>query len=287
MRRWGEARGNFLDLALLSEEATRFIREHHPHFAPSIVHVATKSSLASNMSTDALNDGENDRLLPRRGRPRKSNQFYVDKEAEPSFILKKQSTEEPEVYNEDGRRRKRNVGIPRHFENMVMIEHKKRRLEQRERDRENDEEENGSVQAYDAQADAQPKRKRGRPSKTRDEETAAPSKATTQQQQNQSNERSKPPPVIQREEEITPAPKRLTFPEFCDQLRDFFRVLGAWYGVSAPVILHYLREQILVSVIAAAVYLLLRPHGEYPDELTLLASCWSHWGGVLSLHTHV
>lgn len=250
MRRWGEARGNFRDLALLSEEATRFIREHHPHFAPSIVHVATKSSLTSNLSTDALNGGENEQSLPRRGRPRKSNQFYVDKEAEPSFISKKQLIEEPEVYNEESGRRKRNVGIPRHFENMVMIEHKKRRLEQRDRDRENDEEENGSVQAYDGQAEAPPKRKRGRPMKTRDEEAPpAPSKASSKQQ-NQPNERAKPQPVIYQEEEISQATKRLTFPEFCDQLRDFFRVLGAWYGVSAPVILHYLREQILVSFAA-------------------------------------
>jgi hypothetical protein len=244
MSRWGDARGNFRDLTALSEEATRFIREHHPLFAQTLGHVTTKSSLVSNVSTEALNDREGDSAPVRRGRPRKINQFYADSISEPSFLTKKTVIEEPEVVNDDGQRRKRNVGIPRHFENMVMIEHKKRRFEQRDRD----EEDNVSTQAYDATSE-QPKRRRGRPAKTREEEMEA---QANQPLLSSERGRSAAPrqSIITTAEEVAPAVKRLTFPEFCDQLRDFFRVLGAWYGVSAPVILHYLREQILVSLVA-------------------------------------
>lgn len=51
------------------------------------------------------------------------------------------------------------------------------------------------------------------------------------------------------------ASKRAGFQQFLEQLREFFSMVGAWYGVSGPIILHYLREQILVSMLN--VYLLL------------------------------
>lgn len=232
MSKWGEARANFRQLSMLSEAATRFLRENHPMFAQTVSNVATKNTLASNVSNDALNDGDQERQPARRGRPRKSNQFYEDREAEPRFLQKKRMIDDPEIINDDGQRRKRNVGIPRHFENMVLLEHhKKRRMEVQERE----EDDANSLQDYDGN-DGAAKRRRGRPSKAR-EELPPPIPAPTVVKG----------PIIQTADEIAQAPKRLTFPEFCDQLRDFFRVLGAWYGVSAPVILHYLREQILVS----------------------------------------
>jgi len=40
--------------------------------------------------------------------------------------------------------------------------------------------------------------------------------------------------------------KKASFEQFLEQLREFFSMIGAWYGVSGPIVLHYLREQILV-----------------------------------------
>lgn len=240
--KWGDAKANFRSLTVLGDLATRFIRENHPLFAQATIKENSKSNLVSNPSGDQLNDGEAEVLPARRGRPRKSNQFFDDYEEQPYYSSRKKHTEDNnDAQNDDGQRRKRNVGIPRHFENMVMIEQKRKRFDGREREREDDD--TNSIQAFDAVNEA-PKRKRGRPSKTREQEQNehenAPTPAAT-------SAPSKPQPAIHTTEEVSSGPKRLTFPEFCEQMRDFFRVLGAWYGVSAPVILHYLREQILVS----------------------------------------
>ena len=43
--------------------------------------------------------------------------------------------------------------------------------------------------------------------------------------------------------------KKASFEQFLEQLREFFSMIGAWYGVSGPIVLHYLREQILVSIL--------------------------------------
>jgi hypothetical protein len=238
--KWGDAKANFRSLTVLGDLATKFIRENHPLFAQATIKETSKSNLVSNASADPLNEADGEALPARRGRPRKSNQFFDDYEEQPYFHNKKKHVEEHnDAQAEDGQRRKRNVGIPRHFENMVMIEQKRKRFEGRDRDR--DEDDDNSIQAYDAATEA-PKRKRGRPSKSREQELSEQNAA----QAPVTSAPAKPAPIVQTTEEVSTGPKRLTFPEFCEQMRDFFRVLGAWYGVSAPVILHYLREQILV-----------------------------------------
>ena len=243
--KWGDARVSFKSLTTLSELATRFIHEKHPLFAQATVCSTSKTSLVSNASSEKL--AEPEEPLTRKGRQRKSNRFYEDYEQDPTVIIqKKRIFLEPEVFPDDGQRRKRNVGIPRHFENMVMIEQKRKRVDPRE------EEDTGSVNTFDNDND-QAKRKRGRPLKSRDnvEGVEEPSYNTAthaelMHQQQQSVRAAAAACGASRVEVIMAAPKRLTFPEFCDQMGDFFRVLGAWYGVAAPIVLHYLREQILV-----------------------------------------
>lgn len=48
--------------------------------------------------------------------------------------------------------------------------------------------------------------------------------------------------------------KKASFEQFLEQLREFFSMIGAWYGVSGPIVLHYLREQILVSCFFVCVF---------------------------------
>lgn len=109
-----------------------------------------------------------------------------------------------------------------------MMDHRKRKIEHRDKDVE-DEDSDGAAESHAHDS----KRKRGRPSKDRPEVA--------------SREAGKEAAPASK---VSAAPtKKMGFPEFCEQLRDFFRVIGAWYGVSGPVILHYLREQILVSTI--------------------------------------
>lgn len=119
---------------------------------------------------------------------------------------------------------------------MVMMDHKKRKHEHREKEVE---EEDSDAPAADGYNQDGSKRKRGRPTKPNSDGRTEPAVQHRETKSNRAATEASTAPA---------APtKKMGFPEFCEQLRDFFRVIGAWYGVSGPVILHYLREQILVS----------------------------------------
>lgn len=229
--KWGDARYSFRALMILGDLATHYIRDKHPLFA-NAAPMRGGRGLASGSSTDQLlNDSEAPRIISKRGRPKKST--YLPEDNEPRYLSSRTAdNEELEGNNEESGRRRRNAGVPRHFENMVMMDHKKRKHDHREK-AVDDEDSDAPAESYNQEGS---KRKRGRPSKTVDRTEPVPRDGKS------SSSAAPAAPAVP----AVPT-KKMGFPEFCEQLRDFFRVIGAWYGVSGPVILHYLREQILVS----------------------------------------
>ena len=234
--KWGDARYSFRALMILGDLATHYIRDKHPLFA-NAAPMRGGRGLASGSSTDQLlNDSEAPRIISKRGRPKKST--YLPEDNEPRYLSSRTAdNEELEGNNEESGRRRRNAGVPRHFENMVM-DHKKRKNDYIEKEVDG-EDSDAPAEGYNQDVS---KRKRGRPSKTHQERSEPTSR------EGKSSDNVPAVPAL--------PTKKMGFPEFCEQLRDFFRVIGAWYGVSGPVILHYLREQILVSHTFFAVSLL-------------------------------
>eukprot|EP00598_Pedospumella_elongata_P002932 CAMPEP_0184978018 /NCGR_PEP_ID=MMETSP1098-20130426/8638_1 /TAXON_ID=89044 /ORGANISM="Spumella elongata, Strain CCAP 955/1" /LENGTH=1145 /DNA_ID=CAMNT_0027501109 /DNA_START=64 /DNA_END=3501 /DNA_ORIENTATION=+ len=309
LTKWGDSRANFKSFQLFGEIASAFIRENHPLFKVDGPLYQSSGNLSSRSSTDALNNNPDaPRIISKRGRPKKSDSN--DALDNMISVNKKRKHDYSDLVLDENSRSKRNVGPPKHFENMIMMEGTGRRKDRRDRGNDDGEdyaEDNeGPVDASkdaskmgppnkrnrrgkdDNKADTEnPQRNTRKPgdshsSKVSEREgfasTADPThQGATMYRQNMpvphgaassyhnynpayhGNHSNHPhhssagpqyhpygnrpvhPPQSQNQVEN----KKASFEQFLEQLREFFSMIGAWYGVSGPIVLHYLREQIL------------------------------------------
>ncbi len=137
LTKWGDSRANFKSFQIFGEIASNFIRENHPLFVVGGPLYQSAGNLSTRSSTDALNnDPDAPRIISKRGRPKKSDSNNaLDSDL---LALKKRKHEYSDLVLDENSRSKRNVGPPKHFENMIMMEGTGRRKDWRNRDRNND-----------------------------------------------------------------------------------------------------------------------------------------------------
>ena len=145
--KWGDTRANFKAFHILGEIATAYIRENHSLYATDgPLNRFGKGTLSSRSSTDHLMNPEAPRIISRRGRPRKTDVDGVEGE-NGQRRTRKRYVEEQDPSVDDTARSRRNVGPPKHFDNMVMMDTKRiKGKSDPKKDGENDEREGDEEQ---------------------------------------------------------------------------------------------------------------------------------------------
>ena len=131
--KWGDAKVNFKSFLILGDIANIYIRENHPLFENSGAGIRnTKNGSIQSSTSDLLTLGEAPRIISKRGRPRRDEPTNADGEIAiriPRKRARDLATEQPAEEIFDNQRKRRNVGLPKHFDNMLMMDQKKRAAE--------------------------------------------------------------------------------------------------------------------------------------------------------------